>query len=229
MRVTVNEGLVRKRAATAQRGILIGVGLLGAAAVLSFNPQYVLRAYGLIIPGVILASWAARFGDKWLREPRADQLLAKALKGLTQGYRLYSYVLPAEHVILSPMSVFVLNVKRQDGRISCHGDRWHRPLTLRRAWRFLAEEPLGNPTKQVRDEMQKLQQFIAERLPDEHVPVHPVIVFTESEAELEFVEPALATMPLSDLKSYLRGVNRGETLPKHTQRALRDLFDDQLP
>ena len=229
MRVTVNEALVRKRAATAQRGIFVGVGLLGAAAVLSFNPRYVLRAYGLIIPGVIVASWAARFGDKWLREPRADQLLAKALKGLTQGYRLYSYVLPAEQVILSPMGVFVLNVKRQDGRISCRGERWNRPLTLRRLWRFLAEEPLGNPTKQVRAEVHKLKQFIAERLPDQPVPVYPVIVFTEIEAELELVEPTVDTMPLSDLKSYLRSVDSGETLPRQMYRALRDMFDDQLP
>jgi hypothetical protein len=229
MRVTVNEALVRKRGATAQRGILAGVVLLGAAAVLSFNPQYVLRAYGLIIPGVIVASWAARYGDKWLREPRAHELLAKALKGLTQGYRLYSYVLPAEHVILSPTGVFVLNVKRQDGKISCRGEQWHRPLTLRRLWRFLAEEPLGNPTKQVRDEVQKLKQFIAERLPDEHVPVSPVIVFTEPEAELELMEPAVAAMPLSDLRPYLRSVGKGVAVPRRTQRALCDLFDDQLP
>jgi hypothetical protein len=102
-------------------------------------------------------------------------------------------------------------------------------LTLRRLWRFLAEEPLGNPTKQVRDKVQQLKQFIAERLPDQHVPVHPVIVFTEPEAELRLVEPAVDTMLLSDLKSHLRSVDSGEPLPKTTYRALRDVFDDQLP
>jgi hypothetical protein len=227
MRVIVNEDWVRRRAATAQRGIMAGVGLLGGAAVLSFNPRYVLRAYGLIVPGVIVASWASRAGDKWLREPRADQALAKALKGLAHGYRLYSYVLPAEQVILSPAGLFVLHVKHQVGRISCDGDKWHRPLTLQRLWRFLAEEPLGNPTKQVQHEMLNLKRFLAEQLPNADVPMYPLIVFTESEADLEVAEPAVPVLPLGELKAYLRSASKGEALAKQTHKALLDLFDEQ--
>ncbi len=227
MRVIVNEGWVKRRAVTAQRGILIGVGLLGGAAVLSFNPRYVLRAYGLVIPGVILASWASRAGDKWLREPRADQVLAKALKGLAHGYRLYSYVLPAEQVILSPAGLFVLKVKHQVGRISCDGDRWRRPLTLQRLWRFLAEEPLGNPTKQVQGQVQSMQRFLAEELPNADVPMYPLIVFTESGADLQVVEPTVPVLPLGELKAYLRSAGKGQAVAKQTHKALLDLFDEQ--
>jgi hypothetical protein len=226
MRVIVNEDWVKRRATTAHRGVLVGVGLLVAAAVLSFNPSYVVRAYGLIIPGVILASWASRAGDKWLREPRADQALAKALKGLTHGFRLYSYVLPAEQVILSPAGLFVLKVKHQVGRISCHGGKWHRPLTLQRVWRFLPEEPLGNPTKQVQDEMESMERFLSQ-LPNADVPMSPVIVFTESEADLEIVEPTVPVMPLGELKAYLRRASKGQALAKQTHKALLDLFDEQ--
>jgi hypothetical protein len=226
MRVIVNQDRVKRQAATAQRGIIIGVGLLGAAAVLSFNPRYVLRAYGLVIPGIILASWASRAGDRWLREPRADQTLAKALKGLTHSYRLYSYVLPAEQVILSPTGLFALKVKHQVGRISCHGHKWHRPLTLQRVWRFLAEEPLGNPTKQVQDEVEHMQRFLSEELPNADVPLYPVIVFTETEADLEIVEPTVPVMPLAELKAYLRSASKGQALPKKTYKALLDLFDE---
>jgi hypothetical protein len=227
MRVIVNEDWVKRRATTAQRGVLVGIGLLVAAAVLSFNPSYVVRAYGLIIPGVILASWASRAGDKWLREPRADQALAKALKGLTHGYRLYSYVLPAEQVILSPTGLFVLKVKHQVGRISCHGDKWHRPLTLQRVWRFLPEEPLGNPTRQVQDEIESMQRFLAEELPDADVPMYPLIVFTESGADLQVVEPAVPVMPLEQLKAYLRGASKGQAIAKQMHKTLLDLFDEQ--
>ncbi len=227
MRVIIDKDKVRRRAATAQRGTFTGIGLLGAAAVLSFTPRYLLPAYGLIIPGVIVASWAARSGDKWLREPRLDQLLAKALKGLTHGYRLYSYVLPAEQVILAPAGLFILTAKQQDGCISCHGQKWHRPFNLRRLRRVLAEEPLGNPTKQVQDEMQKMQRFVAEHLPDTDVPMQPVIVFADPQADLEVVEPTVPTMPLSDLKSYLRSANKGKALPKQTHKALLDLFGEQ--
>jgi hypothetical protein len=228
MRVVVDEDQVKRRAATAQRGIILGVALLGAAAVLSFNPRYVLLAYGLIVPGVIVASWASRSGEKWLTEPRADQLLDKTLKGLTQGYNLYSYRLPAQHVLLSPAGLFVLKIKRQDGKISCRGEKWHRPITLRRLWRFLTEEPLGNPTKEVRGEVRDMQRFVDEHLPDADVPIEPLIVFTNATVDLDVVDPAIPTMPVSDLKAYLRGASKGRALPKQTQKALRDLFDEQF-
>ncbi len=228
MRVVVDEDQVKRRALAAQRGIILGVALLGAAAVLSFNPRYVLLAYGLIVPGVIMASWASRSGEKWLQEPRADQLLDKTLKGLTRGYSLYSYRLPAQHVLLSPASLFILNIKRQEGKISCRGEKWHRPLTLRRLWRFLTEEPLGNPTKEVRDEVQAMQRFVNEHLPDADVPIQSVIVFTDATVDLDLVDPAVPTMRVGDLKHYLRGASKGRTMPKETQKALRDLFDEQF-
>jgi len=227
MRVVVDEDQVKRRAATAQRGVILGVALLGAAAVLSFNPRYLPLAYGLIIPGVVMASWASRAGEKWLKEPRADQLLDKMLKGLTHGYSLYSYSMPAQHVLLSPAGLFVLNIKRQEGRISCRDEKWHRPITLRRLWRFLTEEPLGNPTKEARDEVQRMERFVGEHFSEEDVPIQPVIVFTDATVDLDAVEPAVPTMLVSDLKAYLRDAIKGRAMPRPTQKALRDLFDEQ--
>ena len=227
MRSIVDEELVRKRATRARRGILVGMVVLIAAAVLSFNPQYLLPAYGMIIPGVIVAGWGTRTAEKWLQEPRIDQMLSKALKGLPQGYRLYSYVLPAEQVILAPSGLFVLNAKRQDGPITCQGDRWRRPFGIRRLLNSVTESRLGNPTKQVRGEAEQLQRLLSTQLPDVDVPIQPVVVFTHPDVELTVDEPAVPTMLLSHLKAHLRGAGKVQGLSKQAHRAVLELFEAQ--
>ena len=227
MRVVVNENLIKKRAQTTQRAVIVGVGLLGVAVVLSFNGRYLLPAYALILPGMALSSWAMRASDKWLRDPRTDQLLAKALKGLTQGYRLYSYILPAEHVLISPTGLFILKVKNQVGKISCRGERWRRPFNLGRIVGWMAEEPLGSPSKQARDEAQRIQQFVSQQLSDADVPTQPLVVFGSPKAELDVVESTVPVLALADLKSYLRDAEKGKAMPKQTQEALLRLFDQQ--
>jgi len=227
MRVVVNEKLIRKRAQTTQRAVILGVGLLGVAAVLSFNVRYLLPAYALILPGVALSSWAMRASDKWLSNPRTDQVLAKALKGLTQGYRLYSHILPAEQLLFSPTGLFILNVKHQDGKISCRGERWRRSFNLGRIVRWLAEVPLGNPSKQVQAEVQRMQQFVSQQLPDADVPMQPLVVFGSPKAELDIVESEVPVLALADLKAYLRDAEKDRAMPKQTQEALLRVFDQQ--
>ena len=227
MRVVANEDLIARHALTTRRAVSLGLALLGISVALSFSTRYLLLAYGLILPGVALSSWAMRGSDKWLRDPRTDQVLAKALKGLTQGYRLYTHVLPAEQVLFSPTGLFILNVKHQDGKIACHGERWQRPFNLGRFVRWLAEVPMGNPSQQVQAEVQKMQQFVSKHLPDTDVPMQPLVVFDSPKAQLEIVEPVVPVLSLPDLKAHLRDAENGQVMPKQTQEALLRLFDQQ--
>lgn len=227
MRVIVNEPLIKKEATTARRIITIGLVLLFAAMLLSFNPRSLLAAYLTMLLGILLLNWGAIRGNKWLRNPRADQELGKVLKGLNQGLRLYHYVLPTDHVLLSPAGLFVLLVKPQEGQISCHGRKWHHHFNLGRFLRTLFEERLGNPTKQVQRETEKLQRFLAKHLPDSDVPIQPVIVFSHPKATLDIVEPVVPVMHIGTLKAYLRNATAQKALRHETLKTLADLFDEQ--
>lgn len=227
MRVIVNEQLITKQATSARRVITIGLVLLFAAMMLSFNPRSLLAAYLIMLLGILLLNWGAIRGNKWLRDPRSDQELGKVLKGLNQGLRLYHYVLPAEHVLLSPAGLFVLLVKPQEGQISCHGGKWRHRFNLGRFLRTLFEERLGNPTKQVQLEAEKLQRFLIKHLPDGDIPIQSIIVFSHPKAELDIVEPTVPVMHIGDLKAYLRNATAKKTLRQETLQALTDLFDEQ--
>ncbi len=227
MRLVINDKLAERRSRAAQRALTIGIMLLLSALGASFYPRYVLLAYPLMLLATILLTWATRTGDKWSGDSRSDKVLAKVLKGLDHRHRLYSYLLPAEHVLLSPAGIFVLKVKRQDGEISCHSGKWRRRFSLGRLLRMLSEEQLGNPTKQARLETGKLRRFVASHLPDVDVPIQPVIVFINPRAELDVVEPTMPAMLLSALKAYLRNAMADRKMPQERLKALIDLFSEQ--
>ena len=64
MRVVVDDKLIARRSQVAQRALLVGAVLLAIALVASFNPRYVLPAYGVVVLGTIVTTWGSRIGSK---------------------------------------------------------------------------------------------------------------------------------------------------------------------
>ena len=94
--------------------------------------------------------------------PRPDQALALALKGMDNRYRLYNYLLPAHHVLITPAGLLVFAVRRLPGPISCQGSNWYQKRSLLSRLRFAAEEQLGNPTRDVQRDVAALQDFLSQ-------------------------------------------------------------------
>jgi hypothetical protein len=226
MRTVLNEPLVAKRAAGARRALTVGIAMMLLALVLSFNPRSLLPAYIILILGTVVLHWGGRAVAKWLGKPRIDQSLAKVLKNVNHGYQLYSYVLPADHVIVGSPGLFVLEAKPHDGNISCRGDKWHRAFNWRHLLRMLSQESLGNPTKQVNKEVDQTRRFLTEHLPDANVPILPLVVFVNPNAHLEVTKPTVPVLHLGDLKAYLRRAEHGEAIPAQTLQALLTAFNE---
>lgn len=229
MRVIVNEPLVAKRSTWGRRIMSVGFLALILAVVLSLKRETVLPAYGLMVAGLVFVNAGAVVGGKWMRSPRPDQILDKALKGLNHGSRLYNYLLPVDHVLLSSVGLFVLTLKTQDGQIIAHGDKWQRRLNLWGALMGVFESKLGNPSRQARNEAAKVQDWLHTHLPDAEVPVRPLIVFVDPKAQLFLQEPSVPAFALADLKGYLRMMLKEKWLPQPALQALTDLCDEQAP
>ena len=227
MRVIINEPLAATRSTWGRRIMTFGFAVMLLAAVLSFNQLNLLRAYGVMVAGLLLINVGLYYGGKWMRNPREDQLLGKALKGVNHGSRLYSYLLPADHVLLSHPGLFVLTLKFQDGKIMAQGDKWRRRLSLLSSIRALFEPRLGNPGAQALKQASKVESWLEKHLPGVEVPVRPVIVFANPKAELQLEEPSVPAVALGDLKGYLRAALKEKSLPQETLQALADLFDEQ--
>jgi hypothetical protein len=227
MRVIINEPLVAKRSTWGRRILSVGFAALVFGVLLSLRRQTVLSAYGVTVAGLILVNAGAIVGGKWIRDPRPDEILDKALKGLNHGSRLYNYLLPVDHVLVSSVGLFVLTLKTQDGQIIGHGDKWQRRLNLWGSFMAMFESKLGNPSRQARNEAAKVQGWLHTHLPDAEVPIRPVIVFVNPKAQLRLEEPSVPAFALADLKGYLRTALKEKSLPQTTLQALTDLCDEQ--
>jgi hypothetical protein len=146
------------------------------------------------------------FASKWVRQPRADQTLVKALKGLDQRHTLYNYFLPAEHVLVAPYGVFVFQVQDQDGEIRYLNNRWQQRFSWRRFLRRLGQIGLGNPTREAQASAAKVSQWFAshESLAEAQVPIAPVVIFVNPDAQLDVVNPPLPVLTTKGMKSLIR-------------------------
>ena len=227
MRAIVNEPLIEKRSTWGRRIMSLGFAILLFAVLLSFNRQTLLGAYVVMLIGLSILNAGLFVGGKWMRKPRVDELLDKALKGVNHSSRLYNYLLPVDHVILAPVGLFVLTLKSQDGQIVAQGEEWRRRLNLWGSFRALFQPWMGNPGRQARKKVAKVQSWLQTHLPDAEVPVRPVIVFMNPKAELQLEDPAVPAAALADLKGYLRTALKEKRLPQTTLKALTDLCDEQ--
>ncbi len=234
-----NNQVIENKAKLARRVSLGGLaimlpGLVSAIAGLAnptFQaPEFLLLSYVSLITGTIVSTIGGRLAERWIIEPRDDQRLTKTLKGLDKRYRLVNYYTPADHVLLTPIGLYVIIMKDATGTISFEGQRWTQPFSLLRAWRDWRHGGLGDPTAEANTQIKKLQAWL--KLPPQPLPrptedgqadapIKPLVLFSKPEAELEIAEGYDYIMPLKNLKAYLLK-HTTPALPSPVYRALAE-------
>jgi hypothetical protein len=212
---------------TAFSGLLV----LITGLVLSFRAtedvRLVLVMYATLIAGMLLSSIGIYLADKWIQPPRADQALANALKGFDKRYRLYNYLLPAPHVLLSPYGLTVFTVKRHGDTVRYANGRWKHEQSLFRKFQSLSRERLGDPVQQLEWEKSAMEELIAKHFPDAEVPIHGVIVFTHPDVVLQLDGVPVDVIHVKKLKSYMRRLHRqASQINGGLLRQLGELLDE---
>ena len=90
MKVVTDKKLVAQGQKYGKIASLVGLAVLIAGLLVSFRQMSILLAYGCLIVGFIISNIGIYLANKWVREPRADQALAKVLKGFDDKYTLYN-------------------------------------------------------------------------------------------------------------------------------------------
>jgi hypothetical protein len=225
MRTITNEQMMARGGRLGQLATLIGLVMVFGALIASFT-EYRMMSVVLVALGVVMYTLGNRGQEQAMRGPQRIQRLTGALGEFDDRYRLYNHVLPVDHVVLTPHGVFVLIVRGLDGKIRCFKDKWVRDMNLRRVLRFFTEESLGNPTKELQQDVEKLQKYIEEEAPDVNTEVQGVVVFSNPEALLEVTTASVPVMPLRRLKGHIRKASsRGDMSPE-TLGALTQLFEE---
>jgi len=231
MRVTVNEVFLQRRAKIARWTTLVGLGILFLGLIVSFNQEYYYLSLPALIVGFILANVSGYNSNRYVKEPRPDQSLAKGLKGFDNTYHLFNYTAPIPYVLLTPSRVYALLAKHQDGVIRQRGDRWRRDFNVRRFFLFFGEEGVGNPPREAQAAAERLQSALDEAFGEDAPPVEPLVVFTHPNVQLVMDESSEEDAGESDvndvpvlagarMKKYLRAQPKGETFNTDLRKRL---------
>jgi hypothetical protein len=226
MKNTVNEAFIQRRAKLARWSSLIGLGVLFLGLVASFNQQYFYWSLPALIIGFLLANVSGFNANRYLKEPRPDQVLVKVLRGFDNSYHLFNYTAPIPHVLLTPSHIYALLVKPQEGVIRVRGKRWGRAFSLRRVFLLFGEESLGNPPRDALAEANRLSGQLQKAFGDEAPAVEPVVIFTNPGVELDMGDASSAeefdapVLTGSALKKYIRGQPKGEAFSRDLRQRL---------
>jgi hypothetical protein len=202
------------------------LGFLVAGLVLALRMRevyYLWISLGCLVIALVGSTVGFAHMNRWVREPRADQALDQGLKGFDDRYRLYNYVLPAPHVLLSPAGLFVLTAMGQDGAIRYAGGKFRRGFSLGRIFRFLSDEGLGRPFAEGDNQVSALGQFLLQH-GMEGVDIQNLIVFYHPRAQIEVTEPPRPVVDPRGLKRAIRSLPQGR-LSSSLYGQLQELFE----
>jgi hypothetical protein len=209
MHIYNNEKMIARRALLGRWGSIGGMGVLLVGLVISFSPQYFYISFACLIVGFMLSQIGTYNAARFSRTPRQYERLERALKGLDNRYVLFNYVLPAAHVLLGPHGLMVFRLKDQTGEIQCTGDRWKQRFSVGRLLGAFAAEGLGNPARDVQDEVKLLQRHLDKLDADlAKLPIEGVVVFLSPAAKLDVTEPTVPVVNAKQIKELVREPSR---------------------
>jgi hypothetical protein len=223
----VNEPFLAKRTKYAKYASYVGFGAL-LIGLLTARPEMMWLAYVMLMIGLVAASIGSFLANRYVKEPRADKVLADALENLDKRYVLYQYHFPTSHLLLSHFGLTVLDPYAQAGEISYSGGRWRHKAGIRKVMQFFGDPALGKPEQELQRETERIKKWIDESLPEENIPVNGVIVFTNPNARLT-VEGDVRAVKADGLAAFMKdGLKGGAVLTTSMQKQLRKMLDDAI-
>ena len=225
MRAEVNQSLLVSRAKWAKILSFGGMGcLIGSIVLVNTRPDL---AWAILLAGLITSTAGSHLASRYMREPRAEEALQKALKGFDDHHVLYSFLLPIEHVLVAPSGAWVILVRKQPGTFSYDGRRWRQKVTLGRLLSFLGEPGLGRPIRELEYETEKLRERLADAGTPAGVPVEGVVVFADPRASVEVKGTSCPVVTLDNLTGFFRRELRNRAaLAPDLRKKLIETFDE---
>jgi hypothetical protein len=230
MQVITNTQIIESRSKWAKRlspaAMLV---LLGGFALnlYSFNkPEYTRYVFALLLIGFFLAITSSHLVNRWVKEPRSDQVFSTTLKKFGKEFILFNYTTKPPHILVTPTRVYVLVAKRQTGDITVKGAKFSRKFSWARFFKFFGEESLGLPDAEAENNKGKLVKLLKDNgFSDEELPeIDAVIVFTNKDANLTLVDPTIPVLYSNELKTYLREHDKQHNIPAQLRSRLVEIF-----
>ena len=231
MTIIRNYNYIETRRKIGTGASFVGLGILIGGMILTFlntnNPNYITISLLCLPLGWLFSQVGLYFANRFVRTPRLDQQIDEGL-GKAKGARMYHYVLPVPHVILSRAGVITMVSKYQSGDITVDGYTW-KQTNIGIMRRMFGQENLGNPSIEAEYQLKQVAKFIGEHAPelaDKELPIGAVIVFTTKDGgELDLRKSDIPAMHYSKLKGFWKQRSQEENLSQEEYDLLLKAFE----
>ncbi len=206
MKTIIDRQKMDRRAQFSHTASVSGLVLLLASVVVPlFLPKWAAFSSVAMVLGLGVAMVGIYFANRWVRKPRPEDRLDKALKGLGDNYHLYHYPsLPSDHILLTPNGIVIIETVNLGGNFSYKKGRWKEAMTFGRALRYIVEEHLGDPIKAARQTEQYMQSRLGKVIdPDAAIPIKSAVVFVHPAAQLEVEDPPIPVCRVEKLRKHI--------------------------
>ncbi len=194
--------------------------------------ELVLISLGSLVIGFLCTTIGAYYANRWTRKPRPDEVLSDALKGISNQYHLYHYLLPVPHVLLGPTGIYLFRTYINDGKITFDGKRWGQKFSWLRFFGFSGQDALGDPEREALYDVQRFRRWLGKRIPEPDIPeIVPVVVFVRENVELDLAETFVPVIAAGKLKRTIRGLLKERPEALSTDRLYdleRAMFGDKI-
>ena len=206
--------------------VLSIVGMAGLIAGLFLTSRSYLLSWLFLLIGLLAASIGANIANLYVRDPRSEEVLDRALRGFDDRHVLYNFSLPIPHIFLTPAGPWIMEVVKHRGKIKYDGRKWRRNFTIGRVFGVFSETRLGNPAKDLQKDIDLLRQELSEVM-EQEVPVYGAVVFTDPAVELDADSAPLPVVRIDALKEWLRRELKSQTnVPTQMRRRLQETLDE---
>jgi hypothetical protein len=225
MQSFINHPFLDKRGKYARWGIYIGFGSLFVGLVTVTRSP--ILSYIFLLVGLLGATFGSYMNNRYVREPRVDQILDDALGGMDKRYTLYGYYLPSDYVVASHHGLTVVVPRTQEGEISYSNGRWQHKAGMRKLLQFFGEPSLGKPDQDLQQEMRYVKEWIDKVMTEKDIPVNGAVLFTNPKAVLKVSDAPAPSMTAAELVAHMKQGLKGQpTLSTALQTELRQALDE---
>jgi hypothetical protein len=203
MKIYIDREKVNKRAQLANLASVGGlVILLISVLVPLFIPGTSTISAVLSILGAGVAMVGIYLANRWVRKPRPEESLDRALKAFDEHFHIYHYSsLPCDHLLLTPTGVVALNVVNLAGNFTYRNGHWKEAMTVGRALRYIVEERVDDPVITAQAGTGELEAcFEKEFGKDFSVPIKVLTVFTHPAALLDIEGSSVPACKIEKLR-----------------------------
>lgn len=229
MKVVIDQAKLERRGRASHAASLGGLLMILASVALSlWRQDLAIVVVLMLVVGFATSSTGIYFANRWVKKPRPEEILDRALKGLDDRHRIYHYLDKGpEHTLLTPYGVVILETRAGEGLYEYVDGKWHQRITLGRALRFFVEEPLGDPVTDARNTASRWASALEGKLGAAGVPVMPLVVFTHPAAEVHCKNPPIPVCQPKQLRGEMAKHHR--PLPRQVYDQVQALLDSGGP